>query len=66
MHDQWIGLLADLFGKVEFLDEVLMLYRRHGDSMTDNRPGPLKQRIAWRRTLIMELVRRCRKIRSER
>ena len=29
MHDQWIGLIAEKKGKVVFLDEPLMLYRRH-------------------------------------
>ncbi len=31
MHDQWIGVLADIYaGKSYFLPEPLLLYRRHG------------------------------------
>lgn len=31
MHDQWIGVLGDIFaGKSCFLPDVLLLYRRHG------------------------------------
>lgn len=29
MHDQWIGLIALLNGKVKFIDDKLILYRRH-------------------------------------
>lgn len=65
MHDQWLGLLAELTGKVVFLDEVLMLYRRHGGNMSDIRPSGLKQMLIWRMTLIRELWNRWRKIRAE-
>lgn len=34
MHDVWIGLMAESLGKVDFLDEKLMLYRRHTDNVT--------------------------------
>lgn len=34
MHDVWIGLMAESIGKVEFLDEKLMLYRRHEWNVT--------------------------------
>lgn len=34
MHDIWIGLMAESIGKVYFLDEKLMLYRRHEDNVT--------------------------------
>lgn len=32
MHDWWIGLLAEIYGKVCFYDEPLILYVRHGDN----------------------------------
>ena len=65
MHDQWLGLLAELTGKVVFLDEVLMLYRRHGSNMSEIRPSGLTQMLIWRVTLVRELWIRGRKIRSE-
>jgi len=34
MHDIWIGLVAESIGKVFFLDEKLILYRRHADNVT--------------------------------
>ena len=30
MHDQWIGLLSEKYGKSVLLNEPLILYRRHG------------------------------------
>jgi glycosyltransferase involved in cell wall biosynthesis len=32
LHDRWIGLLACVFGKGEFLAETSVLYRQHGDN----------------------------------
>lgn len=29
MHDMWIGLNAELYGKIEFIADKLILYRRH-------------------------------------
>jgi glycosyltransferase involved in cell wall biosynthesis len=37
MHDMWLGLLAELFGKVEFLHDKTIKYRRHEESVTDLR-----------------------------
>lgn len=37
MHDMWLGLLAELFGTVEFLHEKTIQYRRHETSTTDLR-----------------------------
>jgi len=34
MHDIWIGLLAEQFGKILFLQDRLILYRRHSDNFT--------------------------------
>lgn len=65
MHDQWLGLLAELFGKVVFLDEVLMLYRRHGDNMSEIQHSNTRQMLTWRWTIIRELITRWRKVKSE-
>lgn len=35
MHDQWIGLIAEKCGKSVFIDEKLILYRRHEDNASD-------------------------------
>lgn len=34
MHDVWIGLIAEVFGKVLFFDKKLILYRRHDANLT--------------------------------
>lgn len=31
-HDMWIGLIASKHGKTKFIDDKLLLYRRHGDN----------------------------------
>ena len=32
MHDQWIGVLNDKYGKSYFLNQPLIMYRRHGNT----------------------------------
>ena len=34
MHDQWIGLIATRLGRVVFLEEPLLFYRRHGGNVS--------------------------------
>jgi hypothetical protein len=36
MHDWWIGMIAELHGSVYLSDECLILYRRHGETLTLN------------------------------
>ena len=50
MHDWWIGLQASRHGRVAFLPQRLMLYRRHGGNATDavrSSASPLTQ-LRWR------------------
>lgn len=35
MHDRWIGSVCDTFGKVKFLNECLIKYRRHGNNVSE-------------------------------
>jgi glycosyltransferase involved in cell wall biosynthesis len=35
MHDMWLGLLAEIFGTVEFVSDKTILYRRHVASTTN-------------------------------
>jgi glycosyltransferase involved in cell wall biosynthesis len=35
MHDIWLGLVAEIFGKTRFIHVKTMHYRKHGSSMTD-------------------------------
>lgn len=34
MHDQWIGLITEKYGKVKFINDKLIYYRRHEDNAT--------------------------------
>jgi glycosyltransferase involved in cell wall biosynthesis len=59
MHDVWLGLLAELFGTVEFVPVVTFRYRKHGESLTEfrRRFRPVTQ-ISRRFWLVVRLVGR--------
>ncbi len=57
MHDQWIGILAEIYGKVKFLDLPLIYYRVHGGNVTGGETT-FRQKIEWRRYLIAKLYKR--------
>ena len=58
MHDWWIGLMASRKGRVRFLDEVLVLYRRHGRNATYAvvSDAPLLQQLRWRLQMMGALL----------
>lgn len=59
MHDWWLGLIAETFGRVAFIDQPLMMYRRHGSNAsptTEKSRVPLPIRIRWRAKLFGALV----------
>ena len=61
MHDWWIGLVGELIGKVIFLDNKLILFRRHDSnaSITGNKSTfPLIIRFKWRFILAKEIILR--------
>jgi glycosyltransferase involved in cell wall biosynthesis len=35
-HDNWIGLISEMYGTTKFLDKKLMLFRRHGKNFSAN------------------------------
>jgi glycosyltransferase involved in cell wall biosynthesis len=48
-HDMWIGIVNQLIGKTEFIDEPLMSYRRHERNISPHQKhAPLAQMIRWR------------------
>lgn len=59
MHDQWIGILAEMQGEVCFLEEVLFHYRRHGDNVSSFEHYPIPKMIRNRVVLVAELAKRC-------
>lgn len=44
MHDWWLGLIAESFGKVAFINQQLIMYRRHGGNVT---PAVERSRVSW-------------------
>lgn len=60
-HDLWIGLIAELTGKVLFYNEPLVLYRRHSSAFTVTGLGKSKrnivEKISGRVVMFKELAR---------
>ncbi|MCL2107012.1 MAG: glycosyltransferase family 2 protein [Oscillospiraceae bacterium] len=56
MHDQWLGLRAERHGGVLWLDEPLLLYRRHSGTQTGHRTT-MRQKIIWRWKLGAALIK---------
>jgi glycosyltransferase involved in cell wall biosynthesis len=57
MHDQWIGLINERYGKVYIEREALGLYRRHGDNSSTLSHGTVSNMIKNRKNLLVELSR---------
>lgn len=38
-HDMWIGLMASKIGRVKFIEDKLLYYRRHGDNASPTGEG---------------------------
>ncbi len=60
MHDWWIGLSVDMLGRVEFINEKLVLYRRHGKNVSSTAEPSnhsWRFRIKWRIWLVYLLVK---------
>jgi glycosyltransferase involved in cell wall biosynthesis len=59
-HDMWIGIVNQLVGKTEFIDEPLMSYRRHERNISPHQKhAPLAQMIRWRWALGKNLALFC-------
>lgn len=60
-HDMWIGLMVELYGKTHFINQPLLLYRKHGNNVTDSggkSPYPLYYKLYYRCSLLFELLKR--------
>ena len=61
MHDWWLGLVAETFGRVTFIRQTLMMYRRHGGNAsptTERSRVAWSTRLYWRAILLSALSRR--------
>ncbi len=64
MHDQWIGMINEIYGKTAFIDDVLGLYRRHGSNASSYEDhGNIRYMLSTRYTLIKDLLSRSKESR---
>ena len=67
MHDIWIGLSVEIHGKPFFLNEPLVLYRRHNNNASPSggkSKYPLSYRIRYRYYILKELIKRKKEIKE--
>ena len=60
MHDMWLGSLAALHGRVDFIDLPLVQYRRHAGNVSPDRPATIGQMLRWRYRLLKNVLQRHR------
>lgn len=61
MHDMWLGLVAEMFGKTEFCPQTLSHYRRHWQNVSpeiNQSNFSILQKIRFRVILIHRLLQR--------
>lgn len=61
MHDWWIGLIAELYGKTFFCQDKLIFYRRHGKNISptsDKSPYSFFTKIQFRLLIMKNLFLR--------
>ncbi len=57
MHDQWIGLVGEKYGRVHLINHPYILYRRHSENVSGG-GSSLMQKIMWRINIIGCLLRK--------
>lgn len=64
LHDQWIGMVAEVNGKVLFLKESLIKYRRYEENNSSFKHLPIKQmilnRIRYLRAILVYIIKKRR------
>jgi hypothetical protein len=58
MHDMWLGAMAALHGRVRYVDQPLIRYRRHGGNLSPARRAGWGRMLAWRWNLALALATR--------
>lgn len=62
MHDQWLGIIALKFGCVEFIDEQLIYYRRHNETVTGQKKSDPYLMIKWRYNILFNYIKKKKKL----
>jgi glycosyltransferase involved in cell wall biosynthesis len=58
MHDIWLGFVAEIFFNTKFINEPLILYRRHGKNESptgENSPYKLYKQLSFRFNILRNL-----------
>lgn len=58
LHDYWIGILAELCGKVEFVPEPLIKYRLHDNNVSSKSANSFWGKITYRIYIIFHYLKR--------
>lgn len=58
MHDQWIGLIGEKYGKSIFINDCLIKYRRHDNNVSQFKHYSLNKMIKNRILFIKNYIRR--------
>jgi glycosyltransferase involved in cell wall biosynthesis len=58
MHDMWFGMLAVSCGRVHYVPQPYVQYRRHDRNVSPSSHASIAQMLRWRRNLFVEV--RCR------
>lgn len=61
MHDAWLGALAEIIGKTQYIDQPLIYYRRHGNNASNTgelSTNTLIKKLKMRITLCASLFNR--------
>lgn len=58
MHDQWIGILAEKYGKSIFIKDKLIRYRRHKNNVSEMKHHGLCKMIKNRIVFIIKIISR--------
>lgn len=59
MHDQWLGFIALVYGRVEFIETPLLLYRRHSENASfcsEKSKNTLYVKIMFRVNFIRSII----------
>ena len=58
MHDQWLGVVAEKYFKVSYVNEPLVEYRQHSSNAThiEKSPAGVLQKIKWRVDLLKAII----------
>jgi glycosyltransferase involved in cell wall biosynthesis len=56
MHDSWIGIVNDIYGKTHYIDKPLIQYRRHSANTTNLRGDSIVRALKHRLNLLKSMT----------